>query len=94
VAASLDRVATVQVSDCHSQIGSGALPTRTIASAGFAVTPLTRRGAGRSLQQIAAAFRALPIPVIGRIQDDMFVMDLRCLDDEHAFAAQLSRLEC
>ena len=30
-----DRVATVQVADCQSQIGSGALPTRTIPSAGL-----------------------------------------------------------
>jgi L-seryl-tRNA(Ser) seleniumtransferase len=92
LASALDRVATVHVTDCHSQIGSGALPTRTIASAGLAVTPLNRRGAGRSLQQIASAFRALPIPVIGRIEDDMFVIDLRCLDDEQAFVTQLSRL--
>ena len=89
----LDRVATVRITDCQSQIGSGALPTRTIPSVGLALTPLARRGAGRMLQQIAAAFRDLPIPVIGRIQDDTFVVDLRCLDDEHTFAAQLSRLE-
>jgi L-seryl-tRNA(Ser) seleniumtransferase len=88
----VDRIATVQVTDCQSQIGSGALPTRTIPSAGLALTPLARRGAGGMLQQIAAAFRDLPIPVIGRIQDDTFVVDLRCLDDEHTFAAQLPRL--
>ena len=31
--------------------------------------------------------------MIGRIQDDAFILDLRCLDDEAAFTAQLSRLE-
>ena len=89
----VDRIATVRVTECQSQIGSGALPTRTIPSVGLALTPRTRRGAGSMLQQIATAFRGLPIPVIGRIQDDSFVVDLRCLDDEPAFAAQLSRLE-
>ncbi len=83
--------ATVTIIDCESQIGSGALPVKTIASAGLAIRPAGRRS-GRALQQIAAAFRRLPIPVIGRIQDDAFVMDLRCLDDEPEFAAQLSQL--
>jgi L-seryl-tRNA(Ser) seleniumtransferase len=90
--AAFDRVATVQVTDCQSQIGSGALPTRTIASAGMAVHPLARRGAGAALQQIAFAFRRLPIPVIGRIQDDTFILDLRCLDDEATFVEQVSQL--
>jgi L-seryl-tRNA(Ser) seleniumtransferase len=38
------------------------------------------------------AFRRLPIPVIGRIQDDAFVLDLRCLGDEAGFTAQLAGL--
>jgi len=82
----------VQVTDCHSQIGSGALPTRTIPSAGLSVRPRARRGAGATLHAIAASFRALPIPVIGRVQDDTFILDLRCLTDEHAFTAQLPHL--
>jgi L-seryl-tRNA(Ser) seleniumtransferase len=75
-----------------SQVGSGALPTRTIPSAGLAVRPAARAGAGNALQRIAAAFRALPVPVIGRIQDDAFCLDMRCLDDEPAFVAQLAHL--
>ncbi len=45
-----------------------------------------------TLHAIATSFRGLPIPVIGRIQDDTFILDLRCLTDEHTFAAQLSEL--
>jgi hypothetical protein len=30
--------------------------------------------------------------VIGRIEDDAFIMDVRCLDDESAFTAQLAEL--
>jgi L-seryl-tRNA(Ser) seleniumtransferase len=78
--------------ECLSQIGSGALPTRTIPSAGLSIRPREQRHPGRALQEIAAAFRRLPIPVIGRIQDDAFILDLRCLDDEQTFTAQLSAL--
>ena len=87
-----DRVATVQVADCHSQIGSGALPTCTIPSAGLSLHPRARRRAGARLHAIAASFRGLPVPVIGRIQDDTFILDLRCLTDEDTFAAQLTQL--
>ncbi len=84
--------ATVRVAECLSQIGSGALPTHTIPSAGLSLRPRARRGAGAVLHTIAASFRGLPIPVIGRVQDDTFVLDLRCLTDEHAFTAQLAYL--
>lgn len=84
VAAALAGQAAVEVIACESQIGSGALPTQRIASAGFAVRP----GGDR----IAAAFRRLPVPVIGRVHQGAFILDLRCLEDEHGFAAQLERL--
>ena len=35
---------------------------------------------------------ALPVPVLGRIQDGALVLDLRCLEDEAGFLAQLERL--
>jgi L-seryl-tRNA(Ser) seleniumtransferase len=34
--------------------------------------------------------RGLPIPVVGRIEDGAVVLDLRCLDDEAGFAANLT----
>jgi L-seryl-tRNA(Ser) seleniumtransferase len=92
VAAALHGVASVEVVECESQIGSGALPTQTIASAGLAIRPVTDRGAGTALNRIAKVFRELPVPVIGRVHDGAFILDLRCLDDEPAFAAQLSKL--
>jgi L-seryl-tRNA(Ser) seleniumtransferase len=93
IASAFDRVATVRVTDCQSQIGSGALPTRTVESAGLAIQPRARRGVGGTLAQIASAFRRLPVPVIGRIQDDTFILDLRCLDDEATFSAQVAQLK-
>ncbi|HEY3073631.1 MAG TPA: L-seryl-tRNA(Sec) selenium transferase [Burkholderiales bacterium] len=75
---------SVDIVDCESQVGSGAAPAQRLASAGLAIRPGTAR--------LAAAFRALPIPVIGRVQDGAFILDLRCLEDEAAFSAQLEKL--
>ncbi len=77
-----------------SQIGSGALPIDQLPSFGLAIRYLGRgRGrAGRHLERLQASLRALPRPVIGRIDDDVFWLDLRCLEarDEAEFAAQLT----
>ncbi|MBI4293012.1 MAG: L-seryl-tRNA(Sec) selenium transferase [Betaproteobacteria bacterium] len=95
VAEHLDGIASVQVSDCNSQIGSGALPTQRVASAGLAIRPMSAgRGSGTALKRLTSAFRNLPVPVIGRIEGGAFVLDLRCLEqgDETAFVAQLANL--
>jgi L-seryl-tRNA(Ser) seleniumtransferase len=42
---------------------------------------------------LAAAFRALPVPVIGRVKDGAFIMDLRCLEHEDEFLGQLTQLK-
>lgn len=76
--------------DCASQIGSGALPLDTIASAGVVIRPVD--GGGGALDRLAAALRALPRPVIGRIEDGGLILDLRCLRDEDAFIATLAAL--
>ncbi len=78
---SLTACATVTVTECESVIGSGALPRRVIPSIGIAVRPTVERGAGSMLSAIARAFAELPIPVIGRIYDGAFLLDLRCLEN-------------
>ncbi|MEP9371680.1 L-seryl-tRNA(Sec) selenium transferase [Mesorhizobium sp. KR1-2] len=78
----------VAVGDCLSQIGSGALPLATIASAGLAVLP--KDGSGSALADLSARLRALPMPVIGRIEHGALILDLRCLEDEERFSANLS----
>lgn len=86
--------ATVEIIECQSQIGSGALPTRTIPSVGIAIAPaLTTSSTGAWLKALAASFRALEHPVIGRIHEDRFVLDMRCLDDPRALTDLLSDLE-
>ncbi len=86
-------VATVEPADCQSQPGSGTLPAEHLASKGIAIRPLAaRRHAGAALMRIEAAFRALPVPVIGRVHDGALILDLRCLEDEAGFIDQLDRL--
>jgi L-seryl-tRNA(Ser) seleniumtransferase len=85
---------SVAVVACTSQIGSGALPCETISSAGLSITPKNPRGSGGALSALATAFRKLGVPVIGRIEDQALVFDLRCLDphNERGFIANLSGL--
>jgi L-seryl-tRNA(Ser) seleniumtransferase len=79
--------AAVAWTETKSQIGSGALPVSLLPSAGLALTPLDR--AGSAVEALAKRLRALPIPVIGRIEGGSVVLDLRCLDDEAGFTTQI-----
>ncbi len=82
----------VSLADCASQIGSGALPLETLLSSGLAIRPRARKDAGRRLAALATALRGLPIPVVGHIADGALVLDLRCMEDEEGFVAQLPAL--
>ena len=77
----------VTVVECASQIGSGALPLESIPSSGLALCPVD--GSGGAVAVLLAALRGLPVPVIGRIERGAVVLDLRCLEDEAGFLAQL-----
>jgi len=76
--------ALVSVEDCASQVGSGSLPVDRLASSALRIS-----SSGVRPVAIAKALRALPIPVIGRIHDDAVWLDVRCLEDEAGFVAQL-----
>ena len=90
----LGGAAAVDTEECRSQIGSGALPVDLLPSVALRLRPrIDGRGRGKALNRLAAAFRALPMPVIGRIQNDAFLLDLRCLEDEAAFLEQLPLLD-
>jgi L-seryl-tRNA(Ser) seleniumtransferase len=83
---------TVKTAPCTSQVGSGALPVETLPSLAVAITPAVARGGGRHLAAIAAALRALPIPVVGRVENGALLLDLRCLEDVDGFIANLATL--
>ena len=75
-----------------SQIGSGSLPVDRLPSIALSISPIKSKP-GSKLKKYAESFRALPIPVIGRIQDGALVFDLRCLDDVEEFIMQLDELK-
>ena len=91
VSAAIGQRFLVETVSCESQVGSGALPQETIASAGLAIRPA--KHSGRALASLATALRQLPVPVIGRIADRSLILDLRCLDDEAGFAANIAAIE-
>ncbi|HMM10143.1 MAG TPA: L-seryl-tRNA(Sec) selenium transferase [Paracoccus solventivorans] len=76
----------VQVVECSSQIGSGALPVEALPSAALAFSGDT----GDAPELLAARLRALPLPVIGRISDGALLLDLRCLPDDGALLGALA----
>jgi L-seryl-tRNA(Ser) seleniumtransferase len=74
--------ASVAIEPVRGQIGSGALPVDLLPSFALAIY-------ADKLDRLAQSFRELPIPVIGRISDDVLYFDLRTLDDEQGFLDQL-----
>ena len=92
ITAALGDQAQARAVACSSQIGSGALPVDALPSAGISISSCGKTKKSVS-NRIAMAFRALPVPVIGRIKDDAFILDLRCLDHEAEFIAQLAHLK-
>jgi L-seryl-tRNA(Ser) seleniumtransferase len=64
----------VALEDSTCQIGSGALPTEEVPTVAIAVTHTSQ-----SATRIAQRFRAAKPPIIGRIRDDRFLLDLRSI---------------
>ncbi|WP_290650251.1 L-seryl-tRNA(Sec) selenium transferase [Aquisalimonas sp.] len=81
----------VEVVSVASQIGSGSLPVNLLPSFALRISPPGHVASGRALKRIAGRFRALPTPVIGRVSDGAFLLDLRCLEDEAGFRALFQR---
>ena len=66
----------LELADSTCQIGSGALPTEEIPSKGITV-----RSHAMSADDVARVFRQADPPVIGRINNDRFILDLRSAGD-------------
>jgi L-seryl-tRNA(Ser) seleniumtransferase len=84
-------IAEVALVDTRSQIGSGALPVSLLPSTAVALRP-TKPRSGAAVEDLARRLRMLPVPVIGRIEAGRVLLDLRCLEDEPGFLAQLAQI--
>ncbi|MFC1665873.1 L-seryl-tRNA(Sec) selenium transferase [Pseudomonadota bacterium] len=92
-ASHLEGHASVEITDCSSQIGSGSLPIERLPSMAIAIRSVGQKKSGGALNRLADSFRKLPMPVIGRIHEGALLFDLRCLEDEAQFLSQLKQLD-
>lgn len=73
----LGEKAKAEVVDDFSQAGGGALPNDKVPTKAVALC-----FADKSPQEVSDIFRNAPIPIIGRIQKQKFLLDIRTLSDE------------
>lgn len=89
--AALKGIATINIVETSSQIGSGALPLDQLPSVAIEITPLVKRDS--ALVALSKAFRELPMPVIGRLQDGRLLFDIRTLESSDTLIRQLRNLD-
>jgi L-seryl-tRNA(Ser) seleniumtransferase len=81
----------VRLENSTAQIGSGALPTEELPTVVISIAHKKL-----SANAIAQKFRAANPPIIGRINDDRFLLDLRCIFDVNdlipSFSANESKI--
>jgi L-seryl-tRNA(Ser) seleniumtransferase len=70
------RGADLAMCECRSQIGGGSLPTEQIASWAVVIRPHRM-----SIERLEESMRHMPVPVIGRVQEDAFWLDVRTIDE-------------
>ena len=75
--------------DGTSRIGGGALPEQGLKTRLVSLRPLKM-----SVNALEEAFRSQPVPIIGRIENDCFLLDVRTMNDEdfRLLGEALSRL--
>jgi L-seryl-tRNA(Ser) seleniumtransferase len=72
----------VEVVECRSQIGSGALPVDVLPSMGVRIaSSAPRRQRDRDVQRLQQALRGLDVPMLGRLEDHALLLDCRCLEN-------------
>lgn len=72
----ISEVCRVQIVPTISRVGGGALPEFNIDSWAIDLQPLTLK-----LSALEQGLRRLPIPIIGRIENERFLLDVRTIQD-------------
>jgi L-seryl-tRNA(Ser) seleniumtransferase len=73
----------------YSRVGGGAMPEQNIPSWAVAVRP-----GGMTIPQLEKSLRRALIPVIGRVEDDRLLLDMRTVDDDELDALVASLGNC
>ncbi len=73
----LGPVCRVELKSLASMVGGGSLPEQPLPSRGVALAPLDR-----SVNELEKGLRELPLPVLGRIEDDRLLLDMRTVADK------------
>ena len=77
LAAAAGETARVDWTDGQSQIGGGALPDQGLKTRLVVIRPLTM-----SVNRFEEWFRSRSVPIIGRIEEEAFILDVRTMNDE------------
>ncbi|HIJ79529.1 MAG: L-seryl-tRNA(Sec) selenium transferase [Desulfobulbaceae bacterium] len=67
----------VELATIDSRVGGGAMPEQSLVSRAVALQPK-----GCSVNELEAALRGLAVPVIGRIENERLLLDLRTVSDQ------------
>ncbi|MDA8159334.1 MAG: L-seryl-tRNA(Sec) selenium transferase [Desulfobacteraceae bacterium] len=67
----------IEVVDTESRVGGGALPEQGLPSRALALRP-----AGMSVGELESGLRRLTPPIVGRIEDEALLLDLRTVSDQ------------
>lgn len=70
------KAATIDWKDGWSQVGGGALPAQGLKTRLVTLKPLAM-----TVNEMEEWFRIRPVPVIGRIEDDLFILDVRTMGE-------------
>lgn len=73
----LGPVCRVELKSITSMVGGGSLPEQPLPSRGVALAPLDR-----SVNELEKGLRELSLPVLGRIEDDWLLLDMRTVADK------------
>lgn len=84
----LEDLCLVELRTIDSRVGGGAMPEHPLASRAVTLQPK-----GFSVNELELGLRALPVPVIGRIEDDRLLLDMRTVSDKEVVQLAESLLE-